>query len=106
MQKFDILIVGGGIVGLTTALAIRKLTTLTVAIVDTAELTPLSLVPETRVSAINIASQQLFENLGVWQKLLNCDCNHTNICMYGTKLEVAILILVAHSCHYLLRLIN
>lgn len=69
MQKFDILIVGGGMVGLTTALAIRKLTSLTVAIVDTTELTPLSTTPETRVSAINIASQQLFENLGVWENI-------------------------------------
>lgn len=69
MQKFDILIVGGGMVGLTTALAIRKLTALTVAIVDTAALTSLSNEPETRVSAINIASQQLFDNLGVWENI-------------------------------------
>ncbi|GHE85872.1 FAD-dependent monooxygenase [Thalassotalea profundi] len=71
MQKFDILIVGGGMVGLTTALAIRKLTSLSVAIVDTTQLTPLSDTPETRVSAINIASQQLFANLGVWENITN-----------------------------------
>ena len=70
MQKFDILIVGGGMVGLTTALAIRKLTSLTVAIVDNSELTPLSSTPETRVSAINIASQQLFDHLGVWNNII------------------------------------
>ncbi|XQW83919.1 FAD-dependent monooxygenase [Thalassotalea piscium] len=69
MQKFDILIVGAGMVGLTTALAIRKLTSLTVALVDTTPITPLSSDPETRVSAINIASQQLLSNLGVWQHI-------------------------------------
>lgn len=66
MQKFDILIVGGGMVGLTTALAIRKLTSLTVAIVDTNEVRTLSEQPELRVSAINVASQQLFKQLEVW----------------------------------------
>ena len=69
MQKFDILIVGGGMVGLTTALSIRKLTSLSVAIVDNSELTPLSNAPENRVSAINIASQQLFNNLNVWDSI-------------------------------------
>lgn len=66
MQKFDVLIVGGGMVGLTLALAIRKQTTLTVAIADTSVVKPLSLEPEVRVSAINIASQQIFKNLDVW----------------------------------------
>ena len=34
MQKFDLLIVGGGMVGLTLALAVRQQSELTVAIVD------------------------------------------------------------------------
>ncbi len=66
MQKFDILIVGAGMVGLTLALAIRKNTTLSVAIVDTAEVTEITEQPELRVSAINSASQQIFDNLDVW----------------------------------------
>ncbi len=66
MQKFDILIVGGGMVGLTLALAIRKQTQLTVAIADTSPITQLSEQPEVRVSAINSASKQIFANLGVW----------------------------------------
>jgi 2-octaprenylphenol hydroxylase len=66
MQKFDILIVGGGMVGLTLALTIRKLTTLTVAIVEPSLVTELTTQPEVRVSAINAASQQIFENLDVW----------------------------------------
>ena len=35
MQKFDVLIVGAGMVGLTLALALRKNSQLTIAIVDT-----------------------------------------------------------------------
>nr|MBL0710521.1 NAD(P)-binding protein [Colwellia sp.] len=35
MQKFDLLIVGAGMVGLTLALALRKNTRLTIAIADT-----------------------------------------------------------------------
>jgi 2-octaprenylphenol hydroxylase len=66
MQKFDILIVGGGLVGLTTALAIRQLTQLTVAVVDDKKPTLLTDKPEARVSAINAVSKQLFINLGVW----------------------------------------
>lgn len=66
MQKFDLLIVGGGMVGLTLALAIRKKSNLTVAIVDTLPIGELTSEPEVRVSAINIASQQIFANLAVW----------------------------------------
>ena len=66
MQKYDLLIVGGGMVGLSLALAVRKLTDLTVAIAEPNEPTPLSDEPELRVSAINAASEQLFRNIGVW----------------------------------------
>ena len=66
MQKFDILIVGAGMVGLTLALALRKTTTLKIAIADTLPVNELTSEPEVRVSAINIASQTLFENLNVW----------------------------------------
>lgn len=69
MQKFDILIVGGGMVGLTLALAIRKQSDLTVAIVDHQPMSPLTDEPELRVSAINTVNQQLFENLGVWSAI-------------------------------------
>jgi len=71
MQKFDVLIVGGGMVGLTTALAIRKNSPLTVAIVDNQPLSELTLEADVRVSAVNTVSQQLFENLNVWQAIKN-----------------------------------
>jgi len=67
MQKFDVLIVGGGMVGLTLALALRQQNELTIAIVDTNVPTKLTEQPENRVSAINMASQQIFANLNVWE---------------------------------------
>lgn len=70
MKKYDLLIIGGGMVGLTLALAVRKLTSLTVAIADISPITELSATPELRVSAINAASQEILTQLGVWQTIL------------------------------------
>ncbi|MGB0937860.1 MAG: FAD-dependent monooxygenase [Colwellia sp.] len=69
MQKFDVLIVGAGMVGLTLALALRKQGNLQVALVDTLELSPVTDNPEVRVSAINMASKTIFENLSVWDDI-------------------------------------
>ena len=69
MQKFDVLIVGAGMVGLTLALALRKTSNLTIAIADTLPVSELTSEPEVRVSAINVASQTLFDNLGVWSSI-------------------------------------
>ena len=69
MQKFDVLIVGAGMVGLTLALALRKNTNLKIAIADTLAINELTPEPEVRVSAINVASQTLFENLDVWSDI-------------------------------------
>ena len=66
MQKFDVLIVGAGMVGLTLALALRKQGQLQVAIADMVNITELSEQPDVRVSAINAASEQIFINLAVW----------------------------------------
>ncbi len=66
MQKYDLLIIGGGMVGLTLALAVRKLSSLTVAVVDNTSPSELTKDPEVRVSAINQASEQVFKNLDVW----------------------------------------
>ncbi|MDO6445879.1 FAD-dependent monooxygenase [Colwellia sp. 1_MG-2023] len=71
MQKFDVLIVGGGMVGLTTALAISKNSDLRIAIVDTQPLAEITAHHDVRVSAINRVSQQLFVNLDVWQDINN-----------------------------------
>ncbi|WP_448554948.1 FAD-dependent monooxygenase [Thalassotalea montiporae] len=69
MQKYDLLIIGGGMVGLSLALAVRKLTDLTIAIVEPNQPTELAQAPELRVSAINAASEQFFNNLGVWSAI-------------------------------------
>lgn len=71
MQKFDILIVGAGMVGLTLALALRKNSQLTIAIVDTLAVPELDDTIDVRVSAINVASKNIFANLGVWSALEN-----------------------------------
>lgn len=71
MQKFDVLIVGAGMVGLTLALAIRKNSDLKIAIADTGPITELTDQPEVRVSAINIASKNIFEQLDVWHTIEN-----------------------------------
>lgn len=69
MKKYDLLIIGGGMVGLTLALAVRKLTSFTVAVVDASPLGEISVEPDVRVSAINATSQALFENLKVWKNI-------------------------------------
>ncbi len=67
-QHFDVLIVGGGIVGLTAALAMAK-REYTVALIDHGALKIDSSVTDPRVYAINKASQNLLLDLDVWQHL-------------------------------------
>lgn len=71
MQKFDVLIVGAGMVGLTLALALRKNSQLSIAMVDTQALTKLDDNIDVRVSAINVASKNILKNLGVWSSIDN-----------------------------------
>ncbi len=71
MQKFDVLIVGAGMVGLTLALALRKTSQLKIAMVDTLAVPKLDDNIDVRVSAINVASKNIFANLGVWSALEN-----------------------------------
>jgi 2-octaprenylphenol hydroxylase len=72
MQKFDVIIVGAGMVGLTLALALRKTSQLSVALVDSNPVADTSAVDgelDVRVSAINIASKNIFDNIGVWSAI-------------------------------------
>ncbi|WP_339721358.1 FAD-dependent oxidoreductase [uncultured Paraglaciecola sp.] len=69
MRGFDIVVVGGGIVGLTQALALKN-AGLSVAVVDSHVSQGLPRgEPEIRVSALTLASENILHNLGVWQHL-------------------------------------
>jgi 2-octaprenylphenol hydroxylase len=68
VSSFDILIVGAGVVGLTTALALSKKTNLTIGLIDSKKISPTWNPDSTdlRVSAISPASKKIVESLGVW----------------------------------------
>lgn len=69
-SRFDICVVGGGMVGAATALAMADLG-LTVAVIENRAPTAYSINDELdlRVSAISLGSQNLFSELNVWQAL-------------------------------------
>lgn len=67
--QFDVLVVGGGVVGLTAAIAMQQ-QNLTVAVVDSGSMTIDLSQPDPRVYAINQSSQALFEKLGVWADIV------------------------------------
>ncbi|MBL7481488.1 FAD-dependent oxidoreductase [Legionella bononiensis] len=67
-QKFDVLVVGGGIVGLTAAIAMAQ-RHYSVAVIDAGPLKVDVSITDIRVYAINKASQSLFQKLGVWNIL-------------------------------------
>ena len=78
MQTFDVIIVGGGMVGASLALALSPQVSgqpLKIALIDRHSLiaTPLDNTSswQPRVSAINEASRRLFQNLGCWQHMVN-----------------------------------
>ena len=67
MQHVDIAIVGGGIVGLTLAAALKK-SELSIAVIDKkASHQPLAEKPTARVSAINQANIAALQQLDVWE---------------------------------------
>ena len=71
LQKFDVAICGGGMIGITAACLFTR-QGLRTALIDQNALAQWS--PETispRVSALNIASINLFKSLGVWESISN-----------------------------------
>lgn len=81
MQAADIIIIGGGMVGLSLALALAP-SGIKVAVVEGQEPDPhFGEVADNRVSAINLASQTLLENLGAWP-------GHSNRLGPYTEMEV------------------
>lgn len=68
-SNYDIVIVGGGMVGSTLACALGN-SPLKVAVLEQALPSVPSQEYDLRVSAITLASQTLFENIGAWQGML------------------------------------
>ncbi len=66
--SFDVIVIGGGIVGLSAAIAMQQ-RNFSVAILDAGSLVDDGSVPNARVYALNHASQSLFQTLGVWSAL-------------------------------------
>ncbi|PJC86273.1 FAD-dependent 2-octaprenylphenol hydroxylase [Vibrio sp. HA2012] len=66
IQSFDVIIVGGGMVGLTFAAALKESDLRIAVIEETQPKTELGWLPDVRVSALNRASQSVLANLGVW----------------------------------------
>jgi len=69
---YDVVIVGGGMVGATLAVALAEQSTLNIAIVEafTPQFITESDKPDLRVSALTRASETLFKNLQIWQQLI------------------------------------
>ncbi len=67
-QSFDVIVVGGGIVGLSAAVAMNQ-HGFSVGLLDAGALTDDPHTPLPRVYAINHASQSLLHRLGVWDSL-------------------------------------
>jgi len=64
-QQYDVIVVGGGIVGLTAALAMAS-RHFSVAVIEAGSLSARISNASLRVYAINHASKVLFEHLGIW----------------------------------------
>jgi len=69
---YDVIIVGGGMVGATLAIALAKQADLNIALIEAFEPTPLTAfdLADLRVSALTQASEALFKNLDIWQHLI------------------------------------
>ena len=67
-QLCDVLVVGGGIVGLTAAIAMSQRGA-SVVLLDTGDMTADTQSLDSRVYAINQASKTLFRDIGVWDSL-------------------------------------
>ena len=67
-QSFDVMVSGGGIVGLSAAIAMSQ-RDFSVALVDAGALTTDTSVTDPRVYAINQASQSLLQSIGAWERL-------------------------------------
>lgn len=71
---YDVLVIGGGIVGLASALAMSQRNA-SVALIDAGSLEVNTEQMDQRVYAINQTSMQLFQELGVWEHISKSRCS-------------------------------
>jgi 2-octaprenylphenol hydroxylase len=69
MSRFDVILIGGGIVGATAACALGKSGVRVALIEARAPLAPEVQAPDPRVFAITRASERIFRSLGVWEAM-------------------------------------
>ncbi len=71
MQSFDVVIAGGGMVGLALACSLSG-SGLRIAVLENQQPddTPLPEIPGVRVSAINAASERLLQHIGAWDNII------------------------------------
>lgn len=67
-NHYDVLIAGGGIVGSTLACALGD-SALKVGVIEPQSLQPVTGEHDLRVSAVTLAAQTVFENLGAWEAM-------------------------------------
>ncbi len=71
MDEFDVIIVGSGIVGAATALALSQKTRLNIAVVDAAAMSSVwdPAITSPRVSAFSLAAINIFKRLTLWESM-------------------------------------
>ena len=70
MKKFDVIIVGGGVIGLSLVVELTKKMNLSIAIIDPSNCNPtISESFHTRVSAITPSTQDFLYSINVWDKI-------------------------------------
>lgn len=77
IKNVDLAIVGGGMVGLTLALALKD-TDMRIAIIEGAQAKEISDEPASRVSALSRASERILERLGAWDNIAQHRCTPYN----------------------------
>lgn len=71
-KRFDVVIVGGGIIGASLALALAKSTRLSIALLEATAMELPQWQPSTygyRVSAMTLASKRILQNLNLWESI-------------------------------------
>lgn len=76
MQSFDVVIAGGGMVGLALACSLQG-SGLRIAVLENRlpDDAPLPAIPGVRVSAVNAASERLLQHIGVWDNIIGQRAN-------------------------------